>query len=143
MQYDVLGKALHPKQEPPYAWYVRVADLSKFIRHITPALERRLASSALGDYSGELKLDFYRGGLRIVFDKGHLMTVEYWRHPIWNSESKVDGGFPPLVFLQLLFGHRNLDELRYAFPDVRVEDRSELLLKTLFPRMASWVVPLG
>jgi hypothetical protein len=141
--YDVLSKELHPRREVPYAWYVRVVDLAKFIRHIAPALERRLAGSALGDYSGELKLDFYRGGLSVVFDKGHLATVEHWRHPVWNSESKVDGGFPPLVFLQLLFGHRNLDELRYASPDVRVEDRSELLMKTLFPKRPSWVVPLG
>jgi GNAT superfamily N-acetyltransferase len=141
--YDVLSKELHPRIEAPYAWYVRVPDLAKFIRHIAPALERRLVDSALGAYDGELKLDFYSGGLRLVFDKGCLTTVEHWRKPIWNSDSKVDGGFPPLVFLQLLFGHRSLDELRYAFPDVQVEDRAELLLKTLFPKLRSWVVPLG
>jgi GNAT superfamily N-acetyltransferase len=141
--YDVLSKELHPTVEAPYAWYVRVVDLAKFIRHIAPALERRLVDSALGAYNGELKLDFYSGGLRLVFEKGHLMTVEHWRKPIWNGDSKVDGGFPPLVFLQLLFGHRSLDELRYAFPDVRVEDRAELLLKTLFPKVPSWVMPLG
>src|SRR6266487_1231552 len=141
--YEVLDKSLHSKYEPPYAWYVRVVDLAKFIRHIAPALERRLVDSALGNYSGELKLDFYRGGLHIVFDKGHLTNIEDWQHPIWNPESNVDGGTPPLVFLQMLFGHRNLDELRYAFPDVWVKDESELLLKTLFPRRPSWVAPLG
>lgn len=141
--YDVLGKELHPRLEEPYAWYVRVPDLTKFIQHIAPALERRLADSALGAYDGELKLDFYSGGLRLVFEKGHLTTAEHWRKPIWNGDSNVDGGFPPLVFLQLLFGHRSLDELRYAFPDVRVEDRAELLVKTLFPRRPSLAVPLG
>ena len=141
--YAVLDKSLHPKYEPPYAWYVRVVDLAKIIRHIAPALERRLAHSLLGNYSGELKLDFYRGGLHIVFDKGHLANVEHWQHPVWNSESNVDGGTPPLVFLQMLFGHRSLDELRYAFPDVWVKDESELLLKTLFPRRPSWAAPLG
>ncbi len=53
-------------------------------------------SSALGAYNGELKLNFYRGGLRIVFEEGHLTAVDHWRKPIWNGESNVDGGFPPL-----------------------------------------------
>jgi hypothetical protein len=48
------------------------------------------------------------------------------------------------VFLQLLFGYRSLDDLRYAFPDVRiVKDEAELVLKTLFPMKPSWVVSLG
>src|SRR5579859_5015873 len=61
--YDVLGDALAPFQEKPYAWYVRVADLPAFIRHIAPALEQRLANSMLVGYTGEIKLDFYQGGL--------------------------------------------------------------------------------
>jgi len=141
--YGVLDKSLNPSFEPPYAWYVRVTDLAKFMRHIAPVLERRLANSALGSYSGQVKLDFYRGGLQMVFDQGRLTSVQHWRHPVWNAESNVNGGTPPLVFLQMLFGHRSLDELRHAFPDVWVKDESELLLKTLFPRRQSWVAPLG
>jgi Acetyltransferase (GNAT) domain len=139
--YDALGKELANAKEAPYAWYVRVPDLPKFIRQIAPALERRLAGSLVAGYSGELKFDFYRGGLRMVFEDGKLTTVENWRRPIWDA--KEDGGFPPLVFLQLLFGYRSLDELRYAFPDVWVNDNVELLVKVLFPARASWVQPLG
>src|SRR5262249_17878764 len=79
--YDVLGKELAPLSEPPYAWYVRVPDLPGFIRHIAPALEKRLAESVLSGYSSELKLDFYRGGLRMVFTDGRLETVEDWPVP--------------------------------------------------------------
>ncbi len=68
--YEVLGKALAPFYEPPYAWYVRVPDVLAFMRHIAPALERRLANSAAAAFTGELTLDFYRGGLHLVFDKG-------------------------------------------------------------------------
>jgi GNAT superfamily N-acetyltransferase len=139
--YDALGKALAPRHIPPYAWYVRVANLPKFIRHIAPALEQRLANSPLGKYSGELKLDFYRGGLRFAFEHGRLTSVENWRRSTW--ESNEDAAFPPLVFLQLLFGYRGLDDLRYAFPDVRVKDESELALNALFPARPSWVVPIG
>jgi len=139
--YNVLGKDLANRIDAPYAWYVCVANLPEFIRHIAPALERRLALSEVAGYSGELKLDFYRGGLRMAFDGGKLITVEDWRRPTWNANE--DGGFPPLVFLQLLFGYRSLGELRYAFPDVWVNDGVELLVKALFPSRQSWVVPLG
>jgi Acetyltransferase (GNAT) domain len=137
--YQVLGKEL--THSTPYAWYVRVPDLPKFIRHIAPALERRLANSALASYSGSLILNFYRGGLRLVFEKGHLAVAEHWRSSLWNNDENA--GFPPLVFLQLLFGRRSLDQLRYAFPDVFANDEVELLLKVLFPSSPSWAIPLG
>ena len=41
-----LAPALTADIEPPYAWYVRVPDLPRFIRRIAPALERRLAESS-------------------------------------------------------------------------------------------------
>ena len=70
--YDVLGKDLTNVQEDPYAWYVRVAHLPDFMRLIAPALEQRLAHSVAAGYSGELTLDFYRSGLRMVFERGKV-----------------------------------------------------------------------
>ena len=139
--YDVLGQALAPFYELPYAWYVRVPNLLAFLQHIASALESHLADSVAAYYTGELKLDLYRGGLRMVFDKGHLTLVEPWRAPIYKNNA--DAQCPALVFLQLLFGYRSLDELRYAFPDVQAEGESEALLKALFPKKFSWVMPLG
>lgn len=137
--YEVLGEALAPFYEPPYAWYVRVPDTLAFVRHITPALERHLANSAAAAFTGELTLDFYRGGMHMVFDKGHITHIEPWRAPAYKSNA--DASCPALVFLQLLFGYRSLDELRYAFPDVRVENsKAEVLLNALFPKKFSWVL---
>jgi GNAT superfamily N-acetyltransferase len=137
--YDVLGEALAPFYEPPYAWYVRVPDVLAFIRHIAPALERHLANSAAAAYTGDLTLDFYRGGLHLVFEKGHITHVEPWRAPAYKNNA--DASCPALVFLQLLFGYRSLHELRYAFPDVRVENSTaEVLLNALFPKKFSWVL---
>ncbi len=138
--YDVLGEELAPSSTPPYAWYVRVADLPAFLKHIAPALEKRLAASILSGYTGELKLDFYTGGLRMVFTDGHLETVENYRFPAYDSSANA--GFPPLVFLQLLFGYRNLDELRYAFPDLWVNKDAALALQTLFPARPSFTISL-
>lgn len=139
--YTLLEKSMPTTIEAPYAWYVRVAHLPKFIKLIAPVLERRLASSLVAGYSGALNFDFYRGGLRMVFERGTLRTVEDWRRPIWNANE--DARFPPLVFLQLLFGYRRLDALRAAFPDVRVNENVEVLVNALFPYRPSRVMPLG
>jgi Acetyltransferase (GNAT) domain len=122
-----------------YAWYIRVADLPRFTRHVAPALERRLANSPQSGYSGELTLDFYRGGLRLVFEHGALTAAEDWRVPLW-SEAKA--GFPPLVFLQLLCGYRSLDELCAAYPDVWTRGDGAPLLDALFPKRPSRLIPL-
>ncbi len=137
--YEALGDLLPPARRRPYPWYVRVPDLPAFLRRIAPVLERRLRDSVVAGYSGAVTLDFYRGGLRLVFADGQLRTAEDWRRGAWD---RPDGGFPPGVFLQLLFGYRGLDELRDTFPDVQAADAAVPLLRALFPPRPSWVVPL-
>jgi GNAT superfamily N-acetyltransferase len=139
--YAVLGKELAFEPQLPYAWYVRVPDLPKFIKHIAPALEVRLANSPVAGYSGTLTFNFYRGGLQLEFAQGKLIGAENWRIPAWHPDA--DASFPPLVFLQLLFGRRSLTELQYAFPDVDAKNEVKLLLDTLFPANPSWAIPLG
>lgn len=136
--YDVLGDALPPFIGAPYAWYVRAPDVPRLVSALGPVLERRLAASAYAGYSGELLCDFYRGGLRLVFEGGRLAAAEDWRAPEWG---RPPCRFPPLVFLQMLFGHRDLDALRRALPDVRATDEAAPLLRALFPARPSWVWP--
>ena len=136
--YDALGPELAAYYEPPYAWYIRVPDVLGFLHHVTPVLERRLAASVLASYTGEIKLDHYRGGMRLVFAQGKLTTIEPWQAPPFGDEANV--GCPSLVFLQLLFGYRTFDELHYAFPDVWANDDARILLPVLFPKRASYIV---
>src|SRR5437868_6179116 len=135
--HEVLGDDLDRATEPPYAWYVRVKDLPGFLMHIAPALEKRLVTSPVVGHTSEIRLDFYRGGLRMVFENGRLVTAEHWRVPPYDSTAS--GSFPPLVFLQLLFGHRSIEGLRQAFPDVWVSDEARPVLKALFPTRPSFV----
>lgn len=137
--YEALGDLLPPARRLPYGWYVRVHDLPAFLRRVAPVLERRLRVSVVAGYSGELKLDFYRGGLRLVFADGRFESAEDWRRGPWDE---AEGGFPPGVFLQILFGYHSLDELRNAFPDVWANDKTLPLLRALFPPCPSWVMPL-
>lgn len=124
-----------PEARRVYAWYLRMPDLPGFLRHIAPALERRLAGSVAAGHTGELKLNFYRDGLRLAFETGRLAAVEPW-----TPEHAEDGsaGFAGQTFLQLLFGYRSLDALRGAFPDCWYQDDDAcVLLDALFPKRRS------
>ncbi len=133
--YTVLGEILAPRREAPYAWYLRVADVHAFIRHIAPVLEQRLANSILPGHSGDLVVDFYGDGLKLHFDHGKLAEIAPWRAPAYGDDAPA--GCPRLIFLQLLFGYRSLAELRATFPDVYAEPDAVLLLDILFPKMPS------
>jgi hypothetical protein len=139
--YDVIPDKL-PKTRDPYAWFLRVPDLPKFIQHVAPQIEKRLAGSPLAGHSGELKLTFYRTGLRLVLEDGRFAAVEAWKpEPDRNSG---DAGFPGLTFLQLVFGYRSLAELKYAFADCWTKgEQGAVLLDVLFPKMPSSVWPLS
>jgi hypothetical protein len=139
--YQVIPNRL-PQVRQPYAWYLRVPDLPGFLRHITPALEDRLSQSPMTGHSGELKLSFYRTGLRMVFEQGRITTVEGWK-PAPQGHSG-DAGFPGLTFLQLLFGYRSLSELKHAFADCWAGgDGAPALLEALFPKLPSNVWPVA
>ncbi|MEQ4209130.1 GNAT family N-acetyltransferase [Actinopolymorpha sp. B9G3] len=134
--YDALRPEWLPHREPPAAWYVRVPDLPGFLRLIAPILERRLVNSTFTGYSGELTLDFYRAGLRMCFENGKLTNVQDCRFRTYEAM----GGFPPLIFLRLVFGHSSLRELRAPYPDIWVNSEAEALLEALFPKRRSRLV---
>lgn len=123
-----------------YAWYVRAHHLPALLRHVAPALERRLAASPFAGYSGDLTIDFYRDAVRLVFKAGRLTEAPARGAPA-TAEPKV--GIPPDVFPQMLFGYRDLGELRYAYPDVTIGGEAQALLPVLFPKRESWALWLG
>lgn len=133
--YDVLGASVARQESEPYAWYIRVPDLPAFLMHVKAVLEQRIAGSPFVGYSGELRLNFYQGGLRLVFEGGLLRSAEPWRQPAWGT--KAQASFPPLVFYQLVFGFRSLPELQASLTDVRVDADTAPLLKQLFPKRLS------
>lgn len=134
--FDVFSDRL-PRVREPYAWYVRVPDLPGFLSHIAPVLEKRLAESLLVGHTGDLKLSFYRDGLRLVFEDGRMEAVEGWQE---MPDDRGAAAVPDLTFLQVLFGYRSCSELWQTFTDCWVEtDEARALLPVLFPKRASLV----
>ena len=137
--YEAVPELL-PRTRIPYGWYIRVPDLPRFIRHIAPVLNARLARSAMAGYSGELKISEYERGIRLVFENGTLAGAETWQP---TMEETGESGFPYRAFLRLVFGEKSLGELRAFYPDCWAKDEADVLLNALFPRQSSCVMPVG
>ena len=126
-----------PRERDPYAYYVRVPNLAAFLLNIQPVLERRLAHSAFVNYSGELKLSFYKDGLLIKFDKGKITEI---KNLGFDELEKPQAEFPPLTFLHLVFGHRTVRELHKIHIDCLIrDDMTTNLIDSLFPKKPSEV----
>jgi hypothetical protein len=126
-----------PGKNSPYAFYMRVPDLPAFLRQITPVLEQRLAHSVVAGHQGELKVSFYRGGVKLTFEKGHITAVEDWKPKVKEDEGMA--AFPDLTFLQLVFGYRTLEEVRHAYADCWANADATVLLGALFPKRSSHI----
>ena len=139
--YHALPERGREEARPTYAWYVRVPDLPAFLRRVAPVLESRLAASPAVGHNGELRLNFYRGGVRLTFADGRLSAVEGWPEA---DHFEAGASFPPLTFLHLLFGHRSLAELERVFADCRARsEEARVLLDALFPTQPSLVWPIA
>jgi hypothetical protein len=139
--YEVFRERL-PRQRDPYAFFLRLPDLEGFIRHIIPALEKRLAESELVvAHSGTLSLNFYRSGLKLTFETGCITGVETFTP---SDSEEGDAAFPDLTFIQMLFGYRTFAELQLSYADCwdKNED-AHVLLNALFPKQPSFVLPLA
>ena len=138
--YDALGKDL-PTIMEPYAYQMRVPDLPGFLNHIKLALEKRLAESIASGHSREIKVSFYRDGLRIVIEKGKLVTIEKWMP---SPEAGGDIAFPDRTFLQMLFGYRSYEELHAAFAECWCDHEDvRILMSIIFPKKLSDVFPIA
>jgi hypothetical protein len=135
------------------ALYVRVPGLADLLGLLRPLLEQRLAGSPLAGHTADLRLGFYRSGVRLRIEDGSIKTVEEWTPPFDTAGQEMglpshdprrpSALFPGQTFLQLLFGYRALDELEHAFWDVQVRTgETRGLLNVLFPRQASDVWPV-
>ena len=138
--YKVFGNDL-PSIRGPYAFQMRVPDLVGFLNHIKPVLEKRLAESIASGHSREIKVNFYRNGLRIVINKGKFTTIKKWT-PAPKDEGDI--AFPDRTFLQILFGYRSFEELHASFADCWSNtEEIRLLMNILFPKKQSDVFPVA
>jgi hypothetical protein len=108
--------------------------------HETLSGMKKLEASVAAGHTGELDVSFYGGGILLELVRGRLSAVEHWGPA---PEEEGDAAFPDLTFLQLLFGHRSLEDLDHAFADCSADGGdARVLLGALFPRRPSDLWPV-
>ncbi len=118
-----------------YAWQIYVPDMCALLRALVPVLERRVAGSPFAGLTRDVRLNLYRETILLRFRAGKLTKVAGLRF----ADDEAILRCPPLQFIPLVLGHRTWYELRSAYPDVSVASPWQLLVDTLFPRMASYI----
>lgn len=119
----------------PYGWYVRTPDLPKLLTQVAPVLEQRLTGTSFEGLTADMLIGFYRTGVRLTFDDGHLTAATSEKMP---DRQTVAVHFPDLTFLQMLFGRRSFSEVAEMFIDASSKsDADAALIDTLFPKLAS------
>ncbi|MFM7679903.1 MAG: GNAT family N-acetyltransferase [Roseiflexaceae bacterium] len=142
--YPLIARSPHQVNRP-YGWYIRVADIARFLQHIVAPLEKRLSQSSMAGYTGTLQIEMYRDGLQIDILRGKITAQPWKRSGPWQSNRSLgapQAAYPPLVMLQQIFGLRSLAELRDFYPDVYASHEAAQLLDILFPKQTSWLLPL-
>jgi hypothetical protein len=125
----------------PGQWLVRIENPSALLRLLGPVLEGRLEHAGLRGYEGDLVLNFFRSALLLRFRRGKLSAVE--DAGFVDATMGKEGGdltIPPDAFPRLLFGYRDIETLRDAWPDIHVRESSREILQALFPRVDSLVL---
>ena len=133
-----IARSLGSVTLPAYQWLLRIPELPRLLSKLRPVLGRRLLASAFAGFTGDVCINLFRKALTLHFEEGKLMKV----NPAGFVDYSVgaDGGdlcIPPDAFVRLVFGYRELDELRDAWPDIVVKAESRHLIDVLFPRMIS------
>ncbi len=144
--FMTLTKSSYPAvtREHTYAWYLRIADLPRFVQQIAPVLEKRLEHSAAHRFTGELKINFYDStGLRIAFEQGRVSAAEIILMDTPQTTDKADVHLPWHMLLALIFGYRTFEELEFVLPECRANGKARVLFQVLFPRKRSWIRPFA
>lgn len=122
------------KQIPSYAWQIRVIDYVKIFKKMKPLFEKRLATSTYRHLTEKLNFNFRHYTVRITIEDGKITDVQR----IETNEDRTIG-LNPLVFIQLLLGHRSREELEMIYPDFRIRLSHKHLIDILFPKMPSYI----
>jgi predicted acetyltransferase len=129
------ARYLGVKRGTPYAWQIKIPDIPRFLKTITPVLEKRIQSSSFRNYTGTIRFDFYSFGVDCSSKGGALESV----HPA-KGECELVFHLPTDLVPALFLGHRSWHVFRENRPDIFPNSvKSAMLVDTLFPGIRSWI----
>jgi len=111
-----------------------VTDYVSIFRVMKPLLEERLAASSFHNLTERLNFNFRRYIIQMSIENGVITEIQRL-----ETGETCPIGLNPLVFTQLLLGHRNGHELEMNYPDFRAQDTHRQLVDVLFPKLPSCI----
>lgn len=118
----------------PYAWQLRIVNMTTIFRKIQPLFDHRLEDSLFCNVTESVRFNFYRNTVQLTLEDGIVKNIE-------NSGICDDRSIRmnPLAFAQLLVGHRSREELEKIYPDFIVKASHKHLVDVLFPKSFSYI----
>ena len=102
-------------------------DVVAWLRHVRAGLERNLVGTPAEGYTGALEISFYRSGVRLVLERGAVVSIDEW----YDDDAKIR--FTREAFTHLLCGRRGCRELTAMFADCSAPHIESVVLDSLFP----------
>jgi predicted acetyltransferase len=122
------------QQIPSYAWQIRIVDYVKIFQRMKPLFEKRLGASTYRHLTERLSFNFYLYTVQLMVEDGLIMDVQRME----TNEDRIIR-VNPLVFPQLLLGHRSRHELEMIYPDFIIRPSHKQLIDILFPKLPSHI----
>jgi predicted acetyltransferase len=123
------------ERTPPYAWQIRIVNYLRILQKMKPLFESRLAASASHRNLNEtLTFNFYRFIIEVSVENGKITDIR----EVDSTEDRAIR-LNPLVFAQLLLGHRSREELEMTYPDFLIRPSHKNLIDVLFPKLPSYI----
>ena len=118
-----------------YAWQIKLPNPARFLRHIAPVLEERVAESSYAGHNQPFIINLYRQAYELQFGEGRIIAV----NELGFYEGTNDIRIPPAQFVPLVLGYKTREELQAFYPDVSTSGQSQYLVDVLFPKMKSFL----
>jgi predicted acetyltransferase len=132
MAQDLGGKSL--------MWWkfqIRIPNIVRLLRKISPVLERRLKGTMFHGLTYDLLLNTHRNCYLLRFKKGKISEVQDLG--MQETGEKREFRAPPHDLVKLILGDSSIDELNRADIDFLVDGRIRSLVQTLFPKRVSYI----
>ncbi len=120
-----------------WKFQVRIPDIVRLLRKVSPVLERRLKGTMFHGLTYDLTLNTHRNCYLLRFKKGRISEVQDMG--MQETGEKREFRAPPHDLAKLILGDSSIDELNLANIDFLVDGRIRSLVQTLFPKRESCI----
>lgn len=126
--------SLGAKTNRPYAWQVKILDLTNFLTKMRPVLEYRIEDSEFKGVSKDLALNFWKFVISMKIEEGKIVSIE---KVCGEKDRKI--GLNPDAFIKLALGYKSRLELEKMYPDFWIRGDLGDLIDVMFPKQPSYI----